>query len=151
MALVRHTTYTKLADDSPVRIKKWSAVKLITLMREITDLLKSLPPDINLTNITPSDMGKLVPLIPTLGEKIFNSIVRLVRESVDPPITKNEEILEWDLEDIVGALQKVIELNWTDELRKNLSSLGTRVGLVARSGKDAKIVQMPEPTLPTSS
>lgn len=143
MALIRTTDYKKLGDDQTVKIKKWSAVKWITLTREIAELLKTLPPDVNLSQISANDVSKILPLIPTIGEKAFNSIVRLVRESLDPVPDSNDEILSWDLEDVIGALVVVLKQNLTGELRKNLSGLGACVGLVGKSAGIANAKPIP--------
>lgn len=150
MALIRHTEYTKLGDGTKVRIKKWSAVKWIALTREFAEIIKSVPPEVDLTQISPSDIAKILPAIPVMGEKAFNSIVKLVRESLDPVPPNDDVVLEWDLEDVIGALIEVIKLNLTGELRKNLSSLLASVGLAGGSArKPAAVIQMPEP--PTSA
>lgn len=127
----KHVTYQIKDDDTltQVRLKKWSVTKFVSLLRDVGDLLKLLGDDFRLDlSVTPS---VLADYLVRIGSAAVEKLNRVIAESVDDPKLTTEAIGEFSGEDYLGILIAIFEQNFTDEIRKNFSSLKNRFGGVA--------------------
>lgn len=132
MSISRHATYQFEDEENlkTVRLKKWSVTKFISLLRDLGDLLKLLGDDFRLDkSITPKQFAEI---LVTLGEAAAEKLTRIIKESIDDPRVESTQVLEWTLDDYIGILTKILELNLTEGLRKNFSGLKEKFA-VARS------------------
>jgi hypothetical protein len=108
-----------LADSKrTVRVKKWSTKKFFTVVREIASVGEKVFPFVG--------GGKLEDILKglaCLGAEGVPVIARIVKDSIDEPDVTIEAIEDWGLEESLGLLEKVIEVNFTEGLSKNFRGL----------------------------
>ena len=106
--LVREATYEMEGQEKTLRLKKWSARKWFAIVGDIGDLIDESMGQMNGAEFSaPLIMAKLVPVLCRSSDRV----VRIIKESVDDPKLTEDEILEWDLEDFLGVLDKSVEMN----------------------------------------
>lgn len=120
-----------------ITLKKWSMMKCLSLLKDVGEVAKLLGEDFKFDG----DLNaiQIAHLLMTLGEEAGARITRLIHASVTDPKISEEEILEWTLEDYIGVLAKLIEMNLTERLTKNFVSLKAAF-------KDRLPPQVTEPT-----
>lgn len=106
--LVREATYQMEGQDKTLRLKKWSSRKWFNIVGDIGDLIDQSMGQMNGAEFSATMlMAKLVPVLCRSSDRV----VRIIKESVDDPKLTEDEILEWDLEDFLGVLDKAVEMN----------------------------------------
>lgn len=135
--LVREAVYEMEGQDRTLRLKKWSARKWFAIVGDIGDLI-----DESMGQIKGSDfsatmlMAKLVPVLCKSSDRV----VRIIKESVDDPKLTEDEILDWDLEDFIGVLDKAVEMNLSStSIEKKVGRFMNRLfGTTRNSSNDLK-------------
>ncbi len=106
--LVREAMYDMEGQERTIRLKKWSSRKWFAIVGDIGDLIDQSMGQMNGAEFSATMlMAKLVPVLCRSSDRV----VRIIKESVDDPKLTEEEILEWDLEDFIGVLDKAVEMN----------------------------------------
>jgi len=123
--LVRDATYEMECTEEKViiRLKKWSARKWFRIVGEVGDLVDEAMIGMNSNFDSAQFMAKLVVVICNSSAKA----VMIVKESIDSPKLEDEEILEWDMEDFLGVVDKALELNLTTSIQKKMESAMGRI------------------------
>ncbi len=100
--------YDMEGQERTIRLKKWSSRKWFNIVGDIGDLIDQSMGQMNGTDFSATVlMAKLVPVLCRSSDRV----VRIIKESVDDPKLTEDEILEWDLEDFIGVLDKAVEMN----------------------------------------
>jgi hypothetical protein len=113
-------------EDGPneisVVLRKWSGLKLLTLVRAIEEIGQALGPEFSLSkDMSPAEIARL---IHSLGERSIRNAATLVAESVlKPKVLSADDVLAWDLDDFLAALTTMIEMNFSEGPRKNFARL----------------------------
>jgi hypothetical protein len=124
--LVREAVYEMEGQNRTLRVKKWSARKWFAIVGDIGDLIEESMDQIKGADFTATMlMAKLIPVLCKSSDRV----VRIIKESVDDPKLDEEEILEWDLEDFIGVLDKALEINLSKSMEKKMGRFRTRLGL----------------------
>lgn len=129
--LVRTATYKFLGRDGEVQLKKWSVSKFLTLFEVIGEVLGKVDQQLSIPDA--ADTKRLGGLLVILAKEAPDAVVRVVGESVDGKKPSKEEILEWDAEDLLGVLDAVLRLNFTEDLGKNGQALRANLFPARRS------------------
>lgn len=113
------------ADDGEeisVILRKWSGLKLLTLLGDIEEIGKLVGDDFSFDKTwTPPQIARF---IHSLGETAIRRAANLILESVlKPKGLKVDDVLEWDLDALMQALTAIIEMNFAEDSRKNAVSL----------------------------
>lgn len=125
--LNRELKLTQPEGDEPLKVssvlfRKWSAMKLVTMFEDVEEIGAALGDDFSFDkSMAPPEIARMIHV---LGEKIVRKIAKLIKESVQKPdgITV-EDVLAWELDDFVSAIMLIVEMNFTDGLRKNFGRL----------------------------
>ena len=105
-----------------VLFRKWSAMKLIAMFGDVEEIGSALGDDFALDkDMTAPQIAKIIAKV---GEKTVRKVATLIASSVQSPkdVTA-DDVLDWDIEDFVQAIVMVLEMNFTDGLRKNFGRL----------------------------
>ena len=106
--LVREAMYDMEGQERTIRLKKWSSRKWFNIVGDIGDLIDQSMGQMNGAEFSATMlMAKLVPVLCRSSDRV----VRIIKESVDDPKLTEDEILDWDLEDFIGVLDKAVEMN----------------------------------------
>ncbi len=106
--LVREAMYDMEGQEKTIRLKKWSSRKWFNIVGDIGDLIDQSMGQMNGAEFSATMlMAKLVPVLCRSSDRV----VRIIKESVDDPKLTEDEILDWDLEDFIGVLDKAVEMN----------------------------------------
>jgi len=135
--LVRDAVYEMEGQDKTLRLMKWSSRKWFAIVGDIGDLIDASVGQMNGAEFSTSLlMAKLVPVLC----RSSNRVVRIIKESVDDPNLTEDEILEWDLEDFLGVLDKAVEMNLSSTtIEKKVGRFMNRLfGTTKDSLKDLK-------------
>jgi len=119
--LVRGEKFT-LDGGKIIKINKWSIGKLYSMLDSIGNVLQSVSIDFSKKDkVTSVDVGKI---ITEASEAASSELLHILKESLDKKdnIT-DEEINSWLPEDYIAVLTKILVLNFTPQLVKNLHSL----------------------------
>lgn len=125
MASGRYSKYEVVDEEGnkiELRIRKWSMVKCLAILRDVGEIVKELGDNFNIQdgNLTAPQVAQL---LVQLGDNAVQKCTRILKESIQSPRLNEDQIMEWCLEDYVGVLAKVIETNLTEGLAKNFGSL----------------------------
>jgi hypothetical protein len=118
--------WTEGADEPSecqVILRKWSALKLITLFGDIGEIGAVLTGELDLKKIADGNQGEILRLVNALGTKAVQRLANLVSESILKPSMTVDEILQWDLDDLVSAVAEVVRMNCGEGTRKNFLGL----------------------------
>ena len=133
-----------LESGGSVRLKRWSTRKflfLIQLLGEVSKdlsdklgikIVKQVDPDTGLTSdrlVVNWEPKAIIDVLLNLGDQAQTKVTALIKESIADTIT-DDQILDWPLEDYIGVLSKILEMNLTEQIRKNL--LGLRDTLIKK-------------------
>jgi hypothetical protein len=108
----------------PITLRKWSGIKLLTLIKNVEDIAQALGENFTLDGFSAMGPIEVAKLIHSLGESAMRKAANLVAESVlkPKPITA-EDVMSWDLDDFMTALIVMIEMNFAEGTRKNAGRL----------------------------
>ncbi len=129
--------YDMEGQERTLRLKKWSSRKWFNIVGDIGDLIDKAMGQMNGSEFSATlIMAKLVPVLCKSSDRV----VRIIKESVDDPKLTEDEILEWDLEDFIGVLDKAVEMNLSStSIEKKLSRFVNRLfGTTKSSLSDLK-------------
>lgn len=116
--IVRGGAYSMEGQDRTLRLKKWSGAKFFMVVGELADVIDQAVEQARGADFTfEIFMAKLVVTLCRSAGKV----AMVVRESLEEKVT-DTEILEWDIEDILGVLDKSLEMNLTEGAQKKASS-----------------------------
>ena len=135
--LVREVMYEMEGQDRTLRLKKWSSRKWFAIVGDIGDLIDESMGQMNGGEFTAAlVMAKLVPVLCRSSDRV----VRIIKESVDDPKLTDDEILDWDLEDFIGVLDKAVEMNLSSTtIEKKVGRfVGRLFGTTRSSSNDSK-------------
>ena len=134
--LVREAIYEMEGQDRTLRVKKWSARKWFAIVGDIGDLIDESVSQMNGVEFSATMM--MAKLIPALCRS-SSRVVRIIKESVDDPKLEDDDILEWDLEDFIGVLDKAVEINLSPSMEKKMSRFKNRLfGTTKSLSSDSK-------------
>lgn len=122
MKSARIVPYELVAADTPtvIKLKRWSTAKMFALLECVSTLISKI--DLNFDKLKTDSVGEIGRVIGSASSAAQAHLTFIIRESLADDL-KEEEILAWAPEDYVGVLAKVFEMNITEGLLKNLSSL----------------------------
>jgi hypothetical protein len=130
--IVRHKDYACL-DGEKIRLKKWSAVKLFSIVADFGSVLEDALDGINTTTINEVQLiSRLIVSISRSEKRLF----RIIKDSIDDPAIDDAKVRDLDPEDMLGVLADIIEMNLTEGLSKNFQRLlgATPFGATKTSG-----------------
>lgn len=136
--VVRHATFEVHGEGPSItlRLKKWSAAKLFVIVKDFGAILEDVLEGLDSIN----EIAIVTRLVVTVASSQGRAI-RLIKESVDDPELTDEQIMAWYPESFLGCLQKIFELNITEELGKNfrglLGAIATKAFLSKKEEKKA--------------
>lgn len=140
MALVKTVEYRLEGRDVVVTVSKWTVSKFVGLIKDIGEIAQLLGEDFRFDKaLGAKDLAKL---LLTLGDEASKRITKLITQSVTKPKVTEADVGEWDLEDYIGVLTSLIELNFTENLRKNFRSLK---GALSEKVRGDQMSQQPAP------
>lgn len=132
--------------DRQLLLKKWSAGKFLSLMGEISNVLDQTFSRLNGEPFSQEKLiGHMVSVICGKGPVL----VRFVRETVEEKGLRDADILNWDMEDIVGVLTEALRLNMTESLQKKVMAAFRQV--VPEPPAREPTIETPEATLVAAS
>ena len=124
MGLIIKRFRYELEGEGHVVIEKWSAIKMLTVIRDMGELIDrattGLPDDANVAVF----VSRMLRSIGESEQQFTNLILNSVCE---PEGLTSEAVLDWEAEDYIGVLEKVFELNLTEKLQKKFQGLLKRV------------------------
>ncbi len=129
--------YEMEGEDKTLRLKKWSSRKWFAIVGDIGDLIDESMGQMNGGELTAASvLAKLVPVLCRSSDRV----VRIIKETVEDPKLTEDEILEWDLEDFIGVLDKAVEMNLsaTSIEKKASRFVGRLFGTIKSSSSDSK-------------
>ena len=135
--LVREAVYEMEGQDKTLRLKKWSSRKWFAIVGDIGDLIDQSMGQMNGAEFSAAMLvAKLVPVLCRSSDRV----VRIIKESVDDPKLDEEDILDWDLEDFLGVLDKAVEMNLSSTtIEKKVGRFVSRLfGTTKSSSNDLK-------------
>lgn len=109
--------------DTPVTLRKWSGAKLITLFGDVGEIGKALQGDISIEKIMAGNQAEILRLVEVMGVKAVQRIANLVCESLLKPKLTIDDVLQWDLDDLIAAVTEVVRMNCAPDSRKNFFGL----------------------------
>jgi hypothetical protein len=120
--IVRNSTYTMEGQDRTLRLQKWSSRKFFTLVGELADIIDSAAEQSREGFTLEMFLTKLMVIVC----KSASQVELVIKESI-VELNENEEVLEWDPEDLLGVLDKIFEMNITEAIQKKAKSVLGRV------------------------
>jgi hypothetical protein len=132
MAIAKRATYTFIDEDSSsktVRLRKWSVAKFVSLLGDVGDLLKLVGDDVKIDGFFSLPPSVLADKLVRVGEAAIEKLVRIVQESCEEPKFDDARVRELSMEDFLGVLANIIELNITEQLRKNFDNLKGKLSI----------------------
>ena len=120
--IARHQTFDLLGGEGDqIRLKKWSAGKMFLIVREFWGLLEKTLEGVDLNKLDEVQLIKQVVATFVTSDTMAATVIQ---RSVDKPVDlKVEDILEWDADDFLLVMTRIIEMNIHEELVKNFQSL----------------------------
>ena len=109
--------------EKVIKFKKWSISKLYSMLDAISIVLQKIDVKFTKDDYGSQEIGRI---ISKAAQAANAQLTHIILESVskDHKLTA-EEIGTWVPEDYIGILTKILELNLTPQLIKNLRSLQT--------------------------
>lgn len=115
-----------------LRLKKWSATKLLHLIRELGEVIDEVIGGIGSLDQL-NEFALISNMIKAFGN-LEDRAVWVIKQSLDEDVSE-EEILSLYPEDFLKVLHKIFEMNITEELLKNAQRLiSAMVGEMSGSG-----------------
>ncbi len=143
--VTRHQTFTlEGGEGTEIRLKKWSAGKLFLLVREFWGLLEKSLDGIDLREL--DEVLLIRQLLSTFIETDEMAANLIIRSCDEPADLKTEAVLEWDADDFICILTKIIQMNIHEELVKNFRALLESFALKAKKKGGEKPKKEEEPT-----
>jgi hypothetical protein len=115
--LVKETSYLLEGQDRSVKIRKWSGRKFFMILGELFGVVDETINQVSVIENSSLEMF-LARLVVNLGRS-SDKVYLVVRESLVEPTT-NEDLDEWDMEDVLGVLDKAFEVNLTESSQKKI-------------------------------
>ena len=109
-------------EEISVILRKWSGLKLLTLLGDIEEIGKLVGDDFSFDKSWTAP--QVARFIHSLGETAVRRAANLILESVlKPKGLKVDDVLEWDLDALMQALTAIVEMNFGEGSRKNAVGL----------------------------
>lgn len=125
--LVRYVTYELDVEGKEtgqlIKLRKWSIGKLYSMLDAISVVLQKIDINFGGKEYNSQDIGRV---ISAATEAASAQLTFIIEESIakESKITA-DDINEWMPEDYVNVLSKILRMNLTSQLVKNLGSLRT--------------------------
>lgn len=100
-------------------------MKFLTLNDQIGEILKELGDKIDTEEDKPFTAASIGDILCGAGEVVEKRVTEIIRQSIDEPELTTEQILDWDPEDFLGVLAKILEQNLTPMLKKKATGVFT--------------------------
>lgn len=117
--IVRHKEYVCITGET-IRLKKWSATKLFSIIADFGSVLEDALDGINTQTVSEIQLISRLVVSISRSEK---RLMRIVKDSVDDKDFTEAKASNLDPEDIMGILADILEMNLTSGLAKNFQRL----------------------------
>ena len=124
MGLVVKRFRYDLEGGDHVVIEKWSAIKMLTVIRDMGDLINRATVGLGDDTNVAAFVARLLTCIGDSEAQFTNLILGSICEPKD---IDSDDILNWEAEDYIGVLEKIFELNLTEKLQKKFQGLLKRM------------------------
>lgn len=118
--IVRKVTY-ELDDNKVIKLEKWSIGKFYAMLDSISAVLQKVDIEFGKNSYSSQEIGQV---LAHASQAASSQLTHIILESLskDQNITE-EDINNWMPEDYIGVLSKILKMNLTSQLVKNLKSL----------------------------